>query len=145
MVQSLPILETVSLIPQRAPMVLVDALYEVSPDGLSAMCGLHVKDDNIFCDANGRMSESGILEHVAQCAALRMGYLCSLNGAAVPRGYIGSFNKVRFSGSVHIGDLLHTMVKVEYEVMGITLTSFEVSNGDAVVAQGQMKVGVEVV
>ena len=68
--------EIVEYIPQRPPIVMADAFYGIGEDGC-ARSGLTVCEDNIFVE-EGALSECGLIEHIAQSAALRAGYMLSL-------------------------------------------------------------------
>ncbi|MCX6297407.1 MAG: hypothetical protein NTX97_15380 [Bacteroidetes bacterium] len=73
-----PILEGVSislLIPQKPPFEMVDKLWY--NDDSKTISGFSIKENNIFCE-NGFFSESGIVENIAQTAALRVGYMVSI-------------------------------------------------------------------
>ena len=65
--------EIVEYIPQRPPIVMADAFYGIGEDGC-ARSGLTVCEDNIFVE-EGALSECGLIEHIAQSAALRAGYM----------------------------------------------------------------------
>ena len=51
------------LIPQRPPIVMVDALYSAGDS--EAETGLRIGEDNMFV-AEGRLREPGLIEHIAQ-------------------------------------------------------------------------------
>ena len=65
--------EIVEYIPQRPPIVMADAFYGIGEDGC-ARSGLTVCEDNIFVEEDA-LSECGLIEHIAQSAALRAGYM----------------------------------------------------------------------
>ena len=75
------------LIPQRPPMVLVDRFEGIDAEGVSTT-GYTVVPAGLFV-AGGRMSECGIIEHMAQSAAARIGWCCRAEGRPVPVGFIG--------------------------------------------------------
>ncbi len=58
------------LIPQREPIIMVDAIFEYEEE--KVVGGLTVKNDSIFVK-NNQLRESGILEHIAQTVALYTG------------------------------------------------------------------------
>ena len=64
--------EILGLIPQRAPIVMVDRFLGLE-DGISTTC-LEVRADNIFCN-DGCLNECGVIEHIAQSAAARVGHI----------------------------------------------------------------------
>lgn len=65
--------EVIDLIPQKAPFVMVDTLY--SSNETTTCTGLLISESNILCK-NGYFQEPGLIEHMAQSAALRVGYEC---------------------------------------------------------------------
>ena len=60
----------ISLIPQRPPMVMVDAL--LSYTATTGAAGLTIAADNLFVQ-NGQLQEAGVIEHIAQSIALHKG------------------------------------------------------------------------
>ena len=76
-----------NLIPQRPPIVMVDSFCGIEDD--CSYSGLTVTDDNIFCQ-EGKLQEAGIIEHIAQSAAARIGYIYLQKNEPVPLGFIGS-------------------------------------------------------
>lgn len=126
-------------IPQRAPIVMVDTLWDITDN--SSCSGLTVNDDNIFC-VGSVLQDSGIIEHIAQSAALRIGYVYKSRGESVPLGFIGSINRLMIEELPKVGDELRTDIVVEQEVFGITLLSATVTVGGKIIAEGQMKVAI---
>ncbi len=61
-----------NLIPQRPPIVMVDSFCGIEDN--CSYSGLTVTDDNIFCQ-EGKLQEAGLVEHIAQSAAARIGYI----------------------------------------------------------------------
>jgi 3-hydroxyacyl-[acyl-carrier-protein] dehydratase len=94
------------LIPQRPPIVMVDALLEHSPE--VSLSQLHISEDNIFV-ADGLFQMPGMVENIAQTAALRMGYdhMINMDPSATepvkpPVGFIGEVKNLK----IHV---LHTI------------------------------------
>ncbi len=67
--------ELFRLIPQRPPMVMIDRFYGIEEN--TSWSGLTVTPDNLFC-RDGVLQETGIIEHIAQSAAARVGYIYML-------------------------------------------------------------------
>ncbi len=124
-------------IPQRAPIVMIDTFFGVEES--VSISGLTIKEDNIFCEA-GELNECGIIEHIAQSAAMRVGYLFKESGKDIPLGFIGSVNKFRAHCSPKVGEVIRTEIAVEQEVMNITLISAAVKIDDKLVAECKMKI-----
>lgn len=125
------------LIPQRAPIVLVDTFSGLC-DNVS-YTSLTIRDENIFCQ-DGYMHESGVIEHIAQSAAARVGYIYKCRGELFPLGYIGSIDKMKIHSLPLVGSELYTQIKIEQEVGDITLISACVKTGETIIAEGRMKI-----
>jgi 3-hydroxymyristoyl/3-hydroxydecanoyl-(acyl carrier protein) dehydratase len=129
--------EVLKYIPQRPPIVMVDKFFGVQENRSAS--GLLVTEDNIFCE-DGVLQECGVIEHIAQSAAMRIGYIHISNGTEVPIGFIGSIGKLTIGSLPRVGDDLYTEVEVEMEVFDITLLSAKVMLGSRLIAECQMKV-----
>jgi predicted hotdog family 3-hydroxylacyl-ACP dehydratase len=124
-------------IPQREPVIMVDAFYGMEEN--RSFAGLTVKEDNIFVEA-GLLNESGIIEHIAQSCALRVGYHCRQQNIPVPTGYIGALKNVKILALPQLGQQLFTTITVLQEVFDITLVSAEVKIGEKIIVTGEMKI-----
>lgn len=106
------------LIPQREPIVMVDEFLGIE-DNMSKT-RLHVTDSNIFVN-DGIFSECGLIEHIAQSAAARVGFIFRSKNQEIPLGYIGSVNDFVMIENPKSGDIIDTTVEVLQEVFNITL------------------------
>ncbi|MDR3194837.1 MAG: hydroxymyristoyl-ACP dehydratase [Tannerella sp.] len=126
-----------ALIPQRAPMVMIDVFWEGSDT--AAVTGLTVSAGNLFC-AGGRLTEPGLVEHVAQSASALAGYKAFRRQQPAPTGYIGEIRKFRIFRLPAVGESLRTSIQILSEIMNVSLLTAETRSGDDVVASGQMKI-----
>ena len=129
--------DILALIPQRPPVVMVDAFYGI--EGGVSHSGLTVTDSNIFCSDNC-LREPGIIEHIAQSAAARAGYIFTQKGEDVPLGFIGSIDKLTIESLPPVGSQLHTYITVMQEVGAVSLVSAQTKSNDDVVAACRMKI-----
>ena len=125
------------LIPQRAPIVMVDDFLGL--EGEDSFSALTVREDNIFVD-EGVMTECGLIEHIAQSAAARVGYICGQKGVPVPVGFIGSVNKFFIERLPEVGDRLETVISVIQKVFQISLVEAKVRIGEEIIAGCRMKI-----
>ncbi len=100
---------------------------------------LAIREDNFFVE-DGTFSECGLIEHIAQSAAARMGHIFSTQGKAVPLGYIGAVNDFVLFKPLHVGDVVETKITVLHEVFNITLIEAVTYAGDDKVASCRMKI-----
>lgn len=129
--------DILKLIPQRPPIVMVDSFFGIEED--RSYSGLTVTADNIFCEA-GKLQETGLIEHIAQSAAARIGYLYTQKGEEVPLGFIGSVDKLKVYNLPEIGMKLFTEITVVQEVFDITLIAAQVKAGEELMAECRMKI-----
>lgn len=125
------------LIPQRPPIVMVDSFFGIEEN--CSYSGLTVTPDNIFCET-GKLQEPGIIEHIAQSAAARIGFIYTQQGAQVPLGFIGSVDKLRIYDLPEVGMKLFTETTVVQEVFDITLIAAQVKAGEELIAECRMKI-----
>lgn len=132
-------------IPQRPPMVMIDE--HVSTEGNETISILEIRADNIFCE-NGIFTESGLIENIAQTAALNSGYLFSKemrSGLAVkpPLGYIGGIKNLRIHFLPEVGKRIETKIKIETEIMDVAVAKGAVTCDGKPVADCEMKIFME--
>lgn len=127
------------LIPQRAPILMVDALIGV--EGSSAITRLSVRTGNIFVnDDDGTLDESGLIEHIAQSAAALAGYQAGREGATAPAiGYLAEVKDFCCQRLPRVGEELRTIIRQGLEVNGIRVIEAETYIHEERVARVQLK------
>lgn len=125
-----------TLIPQREPIVMVDALYAYTDTSITA--GLTVAQANL-CVRDNQLKEIGLIEHMAQSVALHTGYAYYLRQEPAPVGYIGSIKKIEIIRLPQVGDVIYTKVEIIQEFMGVTLVDLTTYCKDCIIASGSMK------
>jgi len=126
------------LIPQRDPIMMVDALVGV--DGDVCETELAIRDNNFFIEKDQLLSEPGLIEHIAQSASAFAGYRCVVKGEPAPVGYIGEVKKFHCYRRPAIGEVLRTTITMGAEVNGITIITGVTNVNGEVVADTQMKI-----
>ncbi|OEK09614.1 hypothetical protein A8C32_13005 [Flavivirga aquatica] len=120
-----PITNIEHLIPQKTPFVMVDSLLGFSETNV--VSSLKVLETNILCE-NKTLSESGLVENMAQTVALHTGYDYFLKGVPAPTGYIGSIKKIEISSLPQLNETIKTEAHILHEFMGVTLVEITVFN-----------------
>ena len=129
-------------IPQKAPIVMVGEL--MSNDESQTVSRLNIDAENIFC-ADGFFTEPGLIENIAQTAALRMGYTASQKegNEKAPKGFIGAVSKLKIHGFPKVGETLETTVDIKNDIFGIILIQGTSRVNEEVMAECEMKIFVE--
>lgn len=129
--------EIYRLIPQRAPIIMVDKLYHA--DEYGAVTGLDIEKENLFCDSD-RLAEAGVIEHIAQSAAAFAGFPYYINGEAPKLGYIGEIKKFQLYRLPKCGESVQTVISVKGNAAGVTLINAETTAHDDKIACCDMKI-----
>ena len=127
------------LIPQRAPILMVERLLEAAGDRIVTSLG--VRAGTAFVDREGRLAEAGIIEHIAQSASALAGrQVLAGGGVRPPVGYIGEVKKFRCRRLPLVGEEICTTVTTGPEVDGVTLIAGTACIGGETVAETQLKI-----
>jgi len=132
-----PIEDIIPLIPQKLPFVMVGKLLSV--DEISTKSSFVIEADNVFVK-NNLFQEAGLMENVAQTAALRAGYVAKTENKPVLVGYIGAVKDFEVFSLPKVGDELTTAIKIETQVFDVTVISGKVWCDNQLLAQCEMKV-----
>ena len=137
--------EVTSLIPQKAPFVMLDEL--IASDAVSSISGLTISEDNIFTQ-NGEFIEPGLIENIAQTGAIRAGYMFSKlkeedGSVAPPVGYIGAVKGLKIAKLPKVGDHIKTILSIENQVFDITMVKGVIELKGEVIASCHMKIFVQ--
>lgn len=131
-------IDVLELLPQRPPFVMVDHLTDYS-DTQSACC-LTVRPDNVFFE-NGCLTAPGLIEHIAQTCAARLGYYnCYVQKTGVRLGFIGEVKDLNILRLPREGEMIETTIVVVQEIFDVTLVSAEVRVGAEVIATTLLKI-----
>ena len=130
--------EILELIPQRPPVVLVDRFRGIDGEGVSHT-EFVVAPACLFLE-EGRLTECGLIEHMAQSAAARAGWLARQQGRDVALGYIGSVGRFRVAAFPPAGSRLETTIRVVQEVFNVSLVKATTCVDGEVAAEGELKI-----
>ncbi len=129
--------KVLTLIPQKAPMAMVDGLLDSNEN--TTISTLTVEPDNIFVE-DFFFTEPGLIENIAQTAALRVGYEASINNEEPPVGFIGSVKKMKFYALPKTGQTINTTLTVLMSMDKISVVKGEVRVNGTLIAEGEMNI-----
>lgn len=117
---------------------MVDQLTDYSETQSS--CCLTVRADNVFCE-NGELAAAGLIEHIAQTCAARLGYYNKyVLKTGIRLGFIGEVKNLNILRLPREGERIDTTIKVVQEIYDVTLVSAEVRVGAEVIATTNLKI-----
>ena len=132
----LPVDNIISFIPQKPPFVMVDKLLFV--DDHSTRSSFLINADNVFVK-NNLFQEAGLLENIAQTAALGAGYMAKAEHKPVAVGYIGAVKDLEIFNLPKVSDELITEITIENKILDVTVISGKVWHNNNLLAQCEMK------
>jgi len=89
---------------------------------------------------NGCLSAAGVMEHMAQANAARLGYLCVyVLKTPVNIGFIGQIRDFTLHRLPREGETITTHVSLRYEVFNVSLCEVEVRSGEELLASATIK------
>lgn len=130
------------IIPQDNPMIMVDVLE--AQDEQNTITSFIIENDNLFVEG-GFFSEEGMIENMAQSAALRTGWkgMEGSNrheGFVPPIGVIGAVKDFRIYRRPAAGTKIRTVLSVTAEIFNATMVSGKIWQGDELLAEGELKI-----
>lgn len=135
-----PITNVTDYLPQRPPMVMIDTIIEA---GLQqSVSALTVNSGNLFV-VDGCLSESGLVENIAQTAAAGVGYLCQMEQRPVPVGFIAAIRDLSIHQLPPVGSRIDTTVENLNEVMEVRIVKGTVKLNGESIASCEMRIFVK--
>lgn len=129
------------LLPQDKPMIMVHGL--IQHNETQSISLLEVGSENIFVNKNGCFTEPGIIENIAQTAALRSGYQDSLSGESPKVGFIGSIKNLIINRLPKVGETLETKVEVVSELANALVIKATSSIDNEIIAEGNLNIFIQ--
>lgn len=127
------------LIPQREPFIMVDEI-EVSDD-THAVTNLTVRTDNYFMLPDGTMSETGLIEHIAQsCSALMGSMALEQQMDNPPVGLIGEVKRFECQRRPCQDEKVETSIEFGFVFGNVTIATGESRVGEELIAKAQLKI-----
>jgi predicted hotdog family 3-hydroxylacyl-ACP dehydratase len=129
------------LIPQRAPFIMVDELVHYDP--VVARTVFTIPEGHIFCTADGRMEEAGLIENIAQTCAARMGSeekTEQQRSGDIQIGFIGMIKTMDIVRNPLVGERLDTTIAVVESFFNTTLVETKVEVAGETIATCEMKI-----
>jgi predicted hotdog family 3-hydroxylacyl-ACP dehydratase len=132
-----PVNDIETLIPQKAPFVMVGRLMHVGKN--NAISRFMINSDNVFVK-DGLFQEAGLMENIAQTAALRAGYMAHSQNKQVTPGHIITVKHFEVLNLPMAGDELQTEINIEEQLLQLVTISGEIYLGKQLIASCEMNV-----
>lgn len=127
----------VKYLPQRDPFVMVESLW--LNNETTTVTSLTITDSNCLVE-NNYFTESGLLENMAQTAAVRVGYGFTEKGLDVPVGFITAIKDLKVHAYPQVGDLIYTEAEHVNDVMNFSIVKGRVYVNQQLMAEAEVRV-----
>ena len=124
-------------IPQRPPMVLISRIYKC--DEVSVITGFDIVDAHILTQ-KGKLTESGIVENMAQTAASMAGYEAVVKNTKPRVGFIANIKNLVIHHLPESGNEIITEVATKTQVMNVSIIEAKSYCKNELVATCEMKI-----
>ena len=124
-------------IPQRPPIVLISRIYKC--DEASVITGFDIVNEHILTQ-NGKLTESGIVENMAQTAASMAGFEAVVNKSQPRVGFIANIKNLVINFLPEVGNEILTEVKTKTQVMNVSIIEANSYCNNQLVASCEMKI-----
>ena len=132
------------LIPQGIEMCMVDML--LYHDKKLSRTGFYIEKDNLF-NVKGSFSEEGMIENIAQSAALRSGWMSKIGAGetelAPSIGVIGAIKNFMLYRNPAINTSITTEVEVITEIFNATMVQGKIMQDDELLAECELKIFIQ--
>lgn len=126
-----------TIVLQQPPFRFVSRLDAFDPE--EAVVSFTPGPGNLLME-NGCLSAAGVMEHMAQANAARLGYLCVyVLKVPVNIGFIGQVRDFTLHRLPREGETITTRVSLRYEMFNVSLCEVEVRSGEELLATATIK------
>ena len=124
-------------IPQRPPIVMVHGLLEADDD--HAVTQFTIEPDNVFISKE-YFAEPGLVENIAQTAAMHVGYQCAKRNIPIPIGYIAAVKDLKIHKLPKQFSQITTSVKITNKVLDVTVVEGRVEQEGTLLCSCEMRI-----
>lgn len=125
------------LIPQRHPFVLIDKLIRCDEKVVESSFQIPFNHPLVN---NGKLSEGGLVENIAQTAAAGNGFEAKKKYLEVPEGFIAGIKNLRVFCLPLCNSNLLTTIFLKDRILGYNLITGEIREGQDIIANCEMKI-----
>ncbi len=129
-----------NFIPQKHPFVLMSDIDEWNEK--FTIGSFTIPADHILVE-NGKLTEEGLVEHMAQTAAVSSGYTSHKNNTPVPVGFIGQIKTLKIHSLPTALSTIKTKMEHIHQVGPISVIQCTCTLNEELLAECEMKIFVQ--
>jgi predicted hotdog family 3-hydroxylacyl-ACP dehydratase len=136
----MPDINILELVPQRAPFLMVDDI--IDSDEKKTITSFYIKEDNLLVK-DGKFSEAGLVENIAQTAAAGAGITAARKNKPVAIGYIAAVQNLEIAALPEINTTIHTEITADNEILNVLLITGTATQNGKLLAKCNMKIFID--
>ena len=129
--------DAIQYIPQGPPFVMIDEVTKA--DETISQTSFTIREGHLFVK-DGRFTEPGLVENIAQTAAAGTGYKARKSGSAPQVGYIGALKNLIINELPKTGDTINTEVHFLNQVLNVHIVQGRVFKEGREIASCELKI-----
>lgn len=130
--------DILNFIPQRPPFVMIDDI-STTDDNLSYFT---IREGHLFVQ-NGIFTEPGLVENMAQTAAVSTGYKARQEGKPAPVGYIGALKNLSVNELPKVGDTIRTEITFLNQILGALIVQGRIYVAEREIASCELRIFIQ--
>jgi len=136
-------IKVTDLLPQAAPFLFVDKLTDFNYETHACKTSFLVTENTLLVEDN-RLTEAGILEHIAQTCAVQIGFVNKyILKKEIQIGFIGAVKNLKITNFARLGDTLETSIEILTEFADMKIACCKVHVDNEIIAEGELKIALK--
>lgn len=114
----------------------------IDSDEKKTITSFYIQEDNLLV-TDGKFSEAGLIENIAQTAAARAGVNALKKNKPVAVGYIAAVQNLEIFALPEINTTIHTEITADNEILNVLLISGKATCNGKLLAKCNMKIFID--
>ena len=131
------------LLPQAPPFLFVDKIIDFNYETYACKTSFLISEKTLLVE-NNRLTEAGLLEHIAQTCAVQIGFVNKyILKKDIQIGYIGAVKNLKIDTFAAVDDLLETTIEIVTEFADMKIANCKVCVDNKAIATGELKIALK--
>jgi len=131
------------LLPQAPPFLFVDKIIDFNYETYACKTSFLIKEECFFTE-EGKLTEAGILENIAQTCAAQIGFVNKyILKKEIQIGFIGAVKNLKIDTFAAVGELLETTIEIVTEFADMKIANCKVCVDNKTITTGELKIALK--
>ena len=136
-------IKVTDLLPQAPPFLFVDKIIDFNYETYACKTSFLIKEECFFTE-EGKLTEAGILENIAQTCAAQIGFVNTyILKKEIQIGFIGAVKNLKIDTFAAVGELLETTIEIVTEFADMKIANCKVCVDNKTITTGELKIALK--